>query len=205
MSLDITKILTLGVFDYKTVSNMLTMLDSGSIQEENIKTTNLSSLLTKTVVRDNQQRVGGKINERTARAWLKYWNCVDRCRLPSNIDKECPGCNSKLITNTPPSPPSFPCCSQCVSEKCIAATGNPNCSLGGGQPNGELLLIAQTLCYRDAYQTFLTALDCYECVINARVECGNKCSRPAGPEPDPNDVFEVLPEKEWNPDFMDLR
>lgn len=189
---NIRKIFTLGVFDYESVMKTFSQVTNAQVIL-NVKqqTPQIPNLTTKPIIAD-------RISVRLARAWQKYWECVNKCRLRSNILKQCPGCDSAWPSGTPspptalPSPPSFPCCSQCVAEKCIIATGNERCSLGGDIPNAELLLIAQTLCFLDANQEWNNKLDCYECVQNEYVDCGDKCSRPAGPEPSLQQVTDAL-------------
>lgn len=197
--LNIRKIFTLDVFDFSIVTKML--VSQSRDTAENIDSKFTPPLQTKIQSTSRDEVPRGKLSVRLARAWLKYWNCVDACKARIGTPGgDCPDCNPKTITTVPPNEPAFPCCSSCVGEKCVIATGNTSCIMGG-DVNKDLLLIAQTLCYRDAYSAYLSELDCYECVNNARVNCRYRCSSPAGPEPNPSDVFEVLPEEEWNPDF----
>jgi hypothetical protein len=215
-------ILTLGIFDYSKVVDLL----AGSFKKSVNPTVTENQTNSLINILKPQNAGDEKINVRLAQAWRKYWDCRLSCLTgggrwgTAQTENWLSGCYTEgspyspcqsepqkiggflknVGESAPKLPGEFPCCSECAAKKCLERTGNTDCS---GDPafdpaSETLLLLMQVLCQAEAEQQWEKDLNCWECLQNGYAECTQKCTRPCQPpcpEPSRGRVTERLIEE----------
>jgi hypothetical protein len=208
-------ILTLGIFDYSKVVDLL----AGSFKKSVNPTVTENQTNSLINILKPQNAGDEKISVRLAQAWRKYWDCRLACLTgKSQTGNWLPGCYTEgspyspcqsepqkiggylkdIGKPAPKLPGEFPCCSACAAKKCLERTGNTDCS---GDPAYDpdatetLLLLMQVLCQAEAEQQWEKDLNCWECLQNGYADCLQQCTRPSGPEPSRQRVTERLIEE----------
>lgn len=176
---NLKEILTLGVFDYDAAVNILTT----GYSESDIKRIPPAPTLTKPIFDDGRGRYRMSA---CAKEWRRYNDCRFACFTRLRSGEACPDCEipmGPLFPHERPTPPQFPCCDDCVGEKCVVATGNEDCIMGGVVKE-TLLFMAQLLCFQAANDAYNHLVDCWVCYTDEYWNCvdGNRCAEPKCPQ-----------------------
>lgn len=206
-------ILTLGIFDYSKVVDMLV----GTIKKSVKPTTTENQTNSLIRILKKPDNTGDELSVRLAMAWRKYWDCRLAClqgiAQTGNWLTECytagspySPCQSEpqriggylkdIGKPAPNSPGEFPCCAACAAKKCLERTGQTDCSGDAVYDTQTLLLLMQVLCQAEAEQQWEKDLNCWECLQNGYNACLDQCTRPSGPEPSRQRVTEKLIEED---------
>jgi hypothetical protein len=205
-------ILTLGIFDYSKVVDLLAGSFKKSVNPT--VTENQTNSLIRILKKPDNLEMNLTLD--TLKAWRIYWDCklaclqgisktgnwVSGCYTPGSPYSPCQsepqrinGYLKDIGKPAPKLPGEFPCCSACAAKKCLERTGNTDCSGDAAYDTESLLLLMQVLCQAEAEQQWEKDLNCWECLQNGYNACKDQCTRPPGPEPSPQRVTERLIEE----------